>query len=117
MLVPVSFVRGVQMPVVQIVDVVAVGDGSVAATRTVLMGMLGVFHAVLGDAFVPVVTMFVVAMAVVHVIDMVTVSNGHVTAVGPVHVRVIVLGRVILVGMPMRVGNGHAPVSHTKPSR
>jgi len=111
-LVPVSFVGGVQMAVVQVVHMVTVGHGGMAAARAVLMRVLRVFHARVGDTFVPVVAVFVMAMTVVHVIDVITMANRHMTAIGPVHVRMLVLGRVILIGMPMRVGCGHVQVSH-----
>jgi hypothetical protein len=99
---------------VQVVHVVAVRHRGVAAPRTVLMRMFGMLHTRVGDAFVPVVAVLVVTMAVVHVVDVVAMADRHVPAIGAVHVRMVVLGRVILLGMPMRVGNGHEPVSHTR---
>lgn len=107
-----SFVGGVQMAVVQVVHMVTVGNGGVAAARAVLMRVLGVFHARVGDAFVPVVAVFVMAMTVVHVIDVIAMTDRHMAAIGSVYVRMFVLGRAILIGMPMRVGNGHVQVSH-----
>ncbi len=92
---------------------VAVGDGGVTAPGSVLVGVFGMLDARIGHTFVPMVTVFVMAMTVVHVVHVVAVADRNVTAVGPVDVRMLVLGRVILIGMPMRVGDGHAEVSHT----
>lgn len=92
MFVPVVAVLGVQMPVVQIVDVIPVRNRSVSAIGTVLMFVMRMGHALVGIAHVPVVAVLPVAMSVVHEIDMVTVFHHRVPAIGAVHVRMAVVG-------------------------
>ena len=96
MFVPVVAVAGVQMAVVEIVDVIAVGDRGVSAARTVLMVVVRVFDAVGVVALVPVIIVLVMSMAVVDVIDVITVRHGHVTAVGSVHVRMIDVPMIVV---------------------
>lgn len=74
------------MAVVQIVDVIAMGDGSVATTRPVLVFVMSVLDAVGVVALVPMVVVLVVSMSVVDVIDVITVHHGDVSAIGAVHV-------------------------------
>ena len=87
MFVVVIAVRGVQVAVVQIVDVVAVGDGDVSALGSVFVGVFGVSHALVGVALVPMVVVLVMTMTVVHVVDVVVVGDRDVTAIGSVNVR------------------------------
>ena len=82
-----------------------------------LMRVLGMLHARVDGAFVPVVTVFMVTMPVVDVVDMITVSDCDMTAVGTMDVRMIVFGWMILIGMAMRVGYVHAEVSHNSGPR
>ena len=91
MLVPVVPVSCVQMTVVQIVDVVAMGHWRVAAVRSVLMGVFGMFDTRIGRAFVPMIVVLVVSVAVVDVVDVVVVNDSDMATVGPVHVGMIVV--------------------------
>ena len=91
MLVPVIAVPRVQMTVVQIVDVVAMGHRRVAALRSVLMGVFGVFDARIGRTFVPMIVVLMVSVAVVDVVDVVVVNDGDMATVGPVHVGMVVV--------------------------
>ncbi|MEY3033732.1 MAG: hypothetical protein RLZ86_354 [Actinomycetota bacterium] len=82
-------VSGVQVPVVQIVDVITMWNRGVAAIGPVLVLVLSVFDAQIDRALVPVVVVLMVAVTIVDVVDVVVVLDGHMTAVGPVDVRVI----------------------------
>ena len=94
MLVPVAVVEGVAVAVVDVVDVIAVGNGLVAAARTVLMICVIVVHDVLGgNALVPVAVVLAVCVAVVDVVDVIAVGDRLVTAVGAVGVGVVVMLR------------------------
>lgn len=76
MLVPVVAVQSVTVAVMEIVDVVAVLDGFVAAVGPVLVGVLGVGDATsVAVALVPVAVVFAVQMAVVHVVDVIAVGG------------------------------------------
>ena len=88
-LVPMIVVSGVQVPVVQIVDVITMWNRGVAAIGAVLVLVLSVFDAQIDRALVPVVVVLMVAVTIVDVVDVVVVLDGHMTAVGPVDVRVI----------------------------
>jgi len=83
------------VPVVDVVDVVAVGDGDVAATLTVSVVVIRVPNMTLGGALVEVSFVGRVQMPVVDVVDVVAMGDGHVTAALTVDVRVVV---VLLVG-------------------
>lgn len=96
MFVPVVAVASVQMAVVEVVDVIAVGNRGVAATRTVLVVVVCVLDAVGVLALVPVVVVLVMSMTVVDVVDVIPVRHGHVTAVGSVHVRMILVPVIVV---------------------
>lgn len=104
MFVPVGAVGGVEVPVVQVVDVVSVRHLLVTASGSVLVGVLGVFDATPGLAFVPVVAVLVMEMPVVDVVDVVAVFDGHVAAVGTVHMGMRMIGDAI------DGGTGHASI-------
>jgi putative membrane protein len=88
----VAIVAVVQVAIVNVVDVVTVGDGYVAAALAVdvvvtfVDGVLCVAGAV--AAFVPVAVVIVVQVAVVNVVDVVAVGNGDVAAAFTVDVVV-----------------------------
>lgn len=96
-------VRMVQMAIDQIVDVVAVRDGLMAATRTVPVRRLmaaaamlrraavGIGGADLHDMLIDAAIMRVVQMAVVQIVDVALVANRNVPAARPV--------RMLMVGM------------------
>jgi len=86
---------GVKVPIVQVVDMVAVGDGHVSAVGAVNVLVMRVLHTFVQVARVPVILVTVVKMAVVHVVDMVAVGDRHVPAVGPVNVRVFGVGPML----------------------
>lgn len=106
MFVVVIAVRGVQVTVVQIVDMVAMGDCDVPALWSVFVGVFGVGHALVGVAFVPMVVVSVMAMTVVHIVDVVVVGHRDVTAIGSVNVRVT---RVHGISMTSDARSGWAP--------
>jgi hypothetical protein len=106
-LVPVPFVRGVKMAVVQVVEVVSVRNRCMPAAGSVLMRMLAVFHALIHVAFVPMVAVLVVTVAVVHVVDVIVVLNGHMPTAGPVHMGVFMIGRMIVCRVPVGFGRFH----------
>ncbi len=107
MVIAVSVVRVMQMPTNQVVDVVAMRDRFMAATRSMNMPLRMTCAAVRGraDGWVcradferalidmPVVS--VVKVTVVQVVQVVTVPNGLVAAIGPVNVLVVFMGAVI----------------------
>ncbi len=90
-LVPVVAVTSVQMSVVQIVDVVTVGNRSVSAVGPVFVVVLGVSDARIGRALVPVIVVLMMTVPVVDVVDVIVVDHRHMAAIGPVHVRMFVV--------------------------
>jgi len=89
MVVPVALVSSVAMPVVEVVDVVAMGNGDVPATRTVPVVVILVERVTLGLALVVVPVVLGVQMSVVDVVDVITMGNGDVAAAVTVDVRVV----------------------------
>jgi hypothetical protein len=98
MLVPVALVGGVTMPVMDVVLVIAVRHGLVAAALAVGVVMIVVGHVRVRLALVPMLIVTVMGMAVVEIVGVVTVDHGDVTAALAVDVRVVVVGVVGLVG-------------------
>ena len=96
MLVVVVAVCCVQMAVVQVVDVVAVGHRDVAAVGSVHVGVCRVFDAVGSLALVPVIVVLVMPVAVVDVVDVVAVGHRDVAAVGPVHMGMRMADRMVV---------------------
>lgn len=102
MLVPVAGVGRVAVAVVDVVEVVAVLDGVVAASRPVLVFVLGVGHApARPGALVPVTVVFGVDVAIVEVVDVIAVLHAGVAAVDALlvivsGVHVVVRGRAHL---------------------
>ena len=101
MVVPVPVVEGVAVAVVDVVHVVVVRDGDVAATRAVLVVVALVDDVTGGLALVPVAVVLAVEVAVVDIVDVVAVGDGDVAAVGAVLVVVVVVGLVAHAG-PLR---------------
>ena len=93
-IVPVALVGGVAVAVMDVVHVVAVGDGDVATVRAVLVVVAFVDVVLLGLALVPVAFMLAVEVAVVDVVGVVAVGDGDVAAVGAVGVGVAFVGGV-----------------------
>src|ERR1700754_2777976 len=79
-LVPVTVVLGVPAPVVDVVHVVAVRHGHVAAPFAVRVGVAVVLGVALGLALVHVVVVHPVQVTVVDIVHMVAVGDRHVTA-------------------------------------
>ena len=119
MLVPVTVVEGVTVAVVDVVDVVTVGDGDVAAPRSVLVLVVFVDGVSGGFALVPVALVLAVQVAVVDVVDVVVVGDGDVAAARSVLVFVIGMG---VVGggvcheglLPVTVGGGGGTVGQCR---
>ena len=89
MLVVVVAVFGVTVPVVDVVDMVAVRNRDVAAAVAVMV-FVSVVHGVFGGfALIDVVGVDAVQVPVVGVVDVVAVRHGDVTAAGAVLVGVI----------------------------
>lgn len=84
----VAVVRGVAMAVVDVVDMIAVRDGHMAAALTVHMVVAAVFGMRRGLAFVVVAGMLAVQMAVVDVVHVVAVRYRDMAAVRSVFVLV-----------------------------
>lgn len=95
MLVVVVAVSGVKVPVVQIIDVVAMGDRGVATVGPVHVIVLGVFDARVRVASVPMVVVSMMEVAVVDVVDVVAVGHGHVPAVGTMDVGMFRVGSML----------------------
>lgn len=92
--IPVAFVGGVAVAIVQVVNMVAVGNRNVAAAFTVLVvvvRMLVMFSAL---ALVPVAFVLTVDVAIVEVVGVVAVWEGYVAAIGAVGVGVVLVGGV-----------------------
>ena len=95
MLVVVITVGGVAVTVMQVVHVVAVRDGYVAAAFT--MGVVGVrlgFNVLGGLALIPVAIMLTVNVALVEIVGVVTVREGNVATIGAMGVGVVFVGGV-----------------------
>ena len=91
MLVPMAVVKCVAVAVVDVVDMVAVGNGLVTTARTVL-----VFVVLMGDVlfrytFIPMAVVLAVGVTVVDVVDVVAVWHGFVATVWPMGVGVVVV--------------------------
>jgi hypothetical protein len=105
-LVTVVAMRMMQVPVHQIVDMVAVGDRLMPAGGTVLVGALYVRRAArrigrvdADDMLIDVVAMHVVHMAVVQVVDVPVMADGSMAAAGAV-----LMG---MVRMVLLIASGH----------
>jgi hypothetical protein len=85
-LVPVALVGGVTVVVVQVVGVVAVGDGLMTAALGVGVVVRFVGDVILQDTFVPVAVVISVDVAVMEVIRVIAVVQGDVPTVGAVDV-------------------------------
>ncbi|QRP09782.1 hypothetical protein I6J22_05800 [Corynebacterium kroppenstedtii] len=94
-LIPVVFMLVVEVTVMQVVNVVTVRDGNVAATRTVLVRVVLVDRVSFSGAFVPVVLVLVVEVTVVYIVDVVTVRDGNVAATRTMLVGVILVNDVL----------------------
>lgn len=89
MLVPVAIVGCVAVAIVDVIHVVIVRDGNVAAVWAMLVLVRFVRPVLVGLALIPVSVVLAVQVAVVHVINVIFVWNGDVTAVWAVLVGVI----------------------------
>ena len=98
-LVPVTFVRGVTVSVVEIVDVIAVFDGLVAAISAVDVGVIVVGRMRGRGTLVPMFVVRDVHVSIVEVVDVVAMFGRGVAAVGVVRVGVVVVSAML--------GRGH----------
>ena len=87
-LVVVVAVSGVPVAVVQVVDVVAVGDGLVPAAFAVRMVAVILGDGVGALALIPVAAVLAMDVTIVEVVDMVVVGHAGVTTIGAVGVGV-----------------------------
>ncbi|STC77683.1 Uncharacterised protein [Corynebacterium minutissimum] len=94
MIVPVSVVSGVAVAIVQVVDVIAVRNGDVAATFAVLV-IVVLVNVVLGRlALVPVALVLAVDVAIVNVVGVISVLESDVAAAFTVVVGVLFMDGV-----------------------
>ncbi|SQI00070.1 Uncharacterised protein [Corynebacterium minutissimum] len=92
--VPVSVVSGVAVAIVQVVDVIAVRNGDVAAALAVLVIVILV-NVVLGRlALIPVALVLAVDVAIVNVVDVIAVRESDVAAAFTVGVGVFLVDGV-----------------------
>jgi hypothetical protein len=96
--VPVAFVRGMAVPVMEIVDVIVVGNADMSAAFAVSVVMAGVLRVALSGALVEMSLVSGVKMPVVDVVDMVVVGYGHMSTALTVNVGVVGV---------LEVGGGH----------
>jgi hypothetical protein len=94
-LVPVPFVGGVTVTVVDEVGVVIVGNGYVPAALSVIVVVCSVGDVRIRSTFVPVVFVDAVGVTVVEVVGVVVVGDRCVPALGTV---IVVVARMGLVG-------------------
>jgi len=98
--VPVTLVKGVAVTVMNVIDVVAVLHGGVAAVVAVLVIVLGVGLVKRSRvALVPMIVMGVVGVTIVEIVDVAGVLDGGVPAGGAVV--------VVVIGVRGVVGHGH----------
>jgi hypothetical protein len=93
----VAVVWGVAVSVMDVVDMVAVGDGDVAASFTVDVSVCAVWHVPVGFAVQPSSWAAAGSMqaAVVQIVDVVLMGDGDVPAVRAVLVRLVGVGGVV----------------------
>jgi hypothetical protein len=87
--VPVTVVGGVTVPVVDVVDVVLVGHGDVAAALPVDVVMIRMLGVILGRALVEMPIVSGMQMTVVDIIDVIAVGDGDVATTVAVNVGVV----------------------------
>ena len=83
----------VAVPVVDVVDVVAVGDGFVSAVGAMYVVVILMGHVFGRHTLVPVPVVLAMGMAVVDVVDVVAVGDGLMAAVGSVGMSVVFMRR------------------------
>ena len=88
-----SIVGRVTVVIVEVVDMVTMGDRLVAAARSVVVGVVGVLN-VRERVLVVVAVVRVVSMTFVDVVEMSLVLDGGVPACGPMLVGVIIMDGV-----------------------
>lgn len=76
------------MPVMQVVDVIPMGDGDVSAPFPVVVSVCGVLGMALAGALVEVPVVGSVKVPVVDVVDMLAMRNGDMPAAVPMNMRV-----------------------------
>ena len=95
MLVVVVAVSGVAVAVVHVVDVIAVGDGNVAAALPVgVVAMRFSLYVIVGLALVPVAFVLAVDVAIVYEVDVIAVRESDMSAAFAVGVLVVGVGSV-----------------------
>jgi phosphotransferase system glucose/maltose/N-acetylglucosamine-specific IIC component len=94
MLVPVSFVGGVTVPIVDVIDVVTVRDSHMPTALSMGVVMVGVLH-MRQFALVIVIVVGAMGVAIVDVIDMSLVLHSRMSALGSVLMGVIFMHAVV----------------------
>jgi hypothetical protein len=75
---------------------VAVRNCNVATIRSVLMLVLGVLHAAINGALVPMILMLMMQMTIMHVVHVIFMRNGNMAAIGSMNMWMFVLHDRIL---------------------
>jgi len=119
-------VRMVEVPVDQIVDVIAMRDGLVAATGAMVVRGVVTGALVRGSAcsriggrdldhvLVDVIAVHVVQVTVVQVVDVAVVPHGRVTATGAMNVCVVGMGWIRAIGHRALHGASFADVGNRR---
>lgn len=89
MVVPVPFVGGMSVPVVEVVDMIVVGDGHMSAAFPVGVIVSWVLGVALSGALVEVSVVGGVKVPIVDVVDMVAVGDGDMPAAVTMNVGVV----------------------------
>ena len=98
-------VLGMAVAVVDVVDVVTVGDRLVSTIWAVLViGVVVMYNVLTRRALVPVVSMLAMRVAVVDVVDVIAVRDGFVSAIGAVDVIGLVPTALVVRRAGARVG-------------
>ena len=109
--IPGTFVGGVAVAIVQVVNMIAVRDGNVAAALAMLVIVVSVLMVLGGLAFVPVALVLTVDVALVEVVGVILVRESNVAAACAVDVGVLFVdgvgahGKLLQVGAVARVFN------------
>ena len=104
MVIPVTFVGGVAVAIVQVVNMIAVRDGNVAAALAMLVIVVSVLMVLGGLALVPVALVLTVDVALVEVVGVILVRESNVAAACAVDVGVLFVDGVGAHGKLLQVG-------------
>ena len=102
--VPVALVCSVAVAIVQVINVIAVRDGNVAAALAMLVIVVSVLMVLGGLAFVPVALVLTVDVALVEVVGVILVRESNVAAACAVDVGMLFVDGVGAHGKLLQVG-------------